>query len=96
MGMVDVVGMVLFFATGQALAWAFLKRDSAPVKIGAGLVASLTVPALVSTVLNYAGVPFNPVSVYVVFASLLVLGVWKGGGLASVGLGRTVLGGKKK
>jgi len=77
----DVVGTVLFVATGQALAWAFLSRFSWPVKVGAGLLASLTVPALVSTALNWVGMPFNPLSVYAVFLVLLGIGLyvlWQG------------------
>lgn len=78
--MVDVVGSVLFLITGQALAWAFLGKFAWPVKVGAGLLASLTVPALLSTALNWVGVPFNPVTVYLVFLVLLAVGaffIWR-------------------
>ncbi len=80
--MVDLFGTLLFLATGQALSWAFLPKLGAPEKIGAGILASLTVPALVSAVLNYLGVPFNTWTVYVVFLALLALGgffYWKQG-----------------
>jgi len=74
--MVDFFGSLLFLASGQALAWAFLPKFSWPVKIGAGLLASLTVPALLSTALNLVGVPFNSLTVYVVFLVLLMAGGW--------------------
>ncbi|MBI5226211.1 hypothetical protein HY994_03140 [Candidatus Micrarchaeota archaeon] len=73
----DVLGSILFLATGQALAWAFLPKFGPPEKIGAGILASLTVPALVSAVLNYFGVPFNPVSAYLVFLLLLGVGAYR-------------------
>ncbi len=76
----DIFGTVLFLATGQALSWAFLPKMGRPEKIGAGILASLTVPALVSAVLNFAGVPFNIWTVYAVFLALLALGgffIWK-------------------
>ncbi|MBI2445842.1 hypothetical protein HYV43_05630 [Candidatus Micrarchaeota archaeon] len=68
--------MALFLLTGQVLAWAFLSKFSWPVKIGAGLLASVTVPALLSTALNWVGVPFNPLTVYAVFLVLLAVGAW--------------------
>ncbi len=74
--MVDFVGMILFLATGQALAWAYLEKFAWPFKIGAGLLASMTVPALLSTALNWLGVPFNPLTVYAVFLALLAVGGW--------------------
>lgn len=77
--MVDFFGSFLFLAAGQALAWAFLRNFSWPVKVGAGVLTSLSVPALASTGLSWAGVPFNTLSVYLVFLALLAVGVYCGG-----------------
>ena len=73
----DFLGTVLFVATGQALAWAFLPRFNWPIKVGAGILASLTVPPLVSTMLNWVGVPFNPFTVYAVFFVLLGVSLYR-------------------
>lgn len=75
--MVDLFGTLLFVASGQALSWAFLPRFSWPVKAGAGLLASLTLPALFSTALNLVGVPFSALTVYAVFLVLLGIGAWR-------------------
>lgn len=74
--MVDVFGILLFLATGQALAWAFLPKFNWPVKVGAGLLASMTVPALLSTALNWVGVPFNALTAYFIFGVLLSVGTY--------------------
>ncbi len=73
----DYVGVLLFVAAGQSLSWAVFKDSKldAVEKIGLGLAASLTVPALVSAALNFAGVPFSQLTVYAVFVALTLAGL---------------------
>ncbi len=68
------VGIVLFLATGYALALAFLGKKADRVeRIVLGLALALTVPALVLVVLNLLlGIRFDWLSVYAVFIVLLV------------------------
>ena len=68
------IGVVLFLATGYALALALSGEKIGRVeRMALGLALALTVPALVLMVLNLLlGIRFDWLSVYAVFIVLLV------------------------
>ncbi len=75
--MVDVLSLGLMLASGQSLAWAFLPKLSALEKIGAGIMASLTVPAVLLAALNFSGVAFSALLANAVYAALtLACAAW--------------------
>ncbi|MDP2717917.1 MAG: hypothetical protein Q8P02_04190 [Candidatus Micrarchaeota archaeon] len=75
--MVDVFILVLLAAAGQALSWAFLPTLSGLEKICAGIMASLTVPAVLLAALNFAGVAFGAILGELVYAALILVSAIK-------------------